>query len=256
MKVISCFAAVSRILLAMGCVAAGAQSSGGPSAGPGAASDEASGQAWWAHVRYLADDSMKGRLTGSDEYLKAAAYVVDQFKSWGLKPAGVDGTYYQPVHFDVQRVIAKDSSLALVTNGKQTPLQLGDDAILGTRMPQPKAVDAQLVFIGYGLHLPESGYDDFDSAELPRTALKGKVVVLVNGGPANLPGPLKSFARTSPLIKAIREAGAVGMISIPTPKSMDFGWQRVASSASQPGMRLAAAPEGRRGGGTTSGAGG
>ncbi len=242
MREIFCFATVSRILLATACVATGAQSIGGPSAGPDAVNDEASGQAWWAHVRYLADDSMKGRLTGSDEYLKAAAYVVDRFKSWGLKPAGVDGTYYQPVHFDVQRVIAKDSTMALVTNGKQTPLQLGDDAILGTRMPQPSTVNAPLVFIGYGLHLPEVGYDDFDSAEIPRAALKGKIVVLVNGGPADLPGPLKSFARTSPLIKALRDAGAVGLISIPTPKSMDFGWQRVASSASQPGMRLAAAP--------------
>jgi Zn-dependent M28 family amino/carboxypeptidase len=236
-------AVVSRILLATVCVAAAAHATAaGPSAISNAASDEAAGQAWWAHVRYLADDSMKGRLTGSDEYLKAAAYIVDQFKSWGLKPAGVDGTYYQPVHFDVQRVIAKDSAMALVTSGKQTPLQLGEDAILATRMPQPSAVDAPLVFIGYGLHLPEVGYDDFDSAQMPRAALKGKVVVVVNGGPADLPGPLKSFARTSPLIKAIREVGAVGLISIPTPKSMDFGWQRIASSASQPGMRLAAAP--------------
>jgi hypothetical protein len=203
--------------------------------------DEGRGQAWWAHVRYLADDSMQGRLTGSDEYLKAAAYVVDRFKSWGLNPAGVDGTYYQPVRFDVQRVIARNCTLALVANGKQNPLQLGEDAILGTRMPQPSAVDAPLVFIGYGLHLPEVGYDDFNSTEMPRAAIKGKVVVLVNGGPANLPGPLKSFARTSPLMKAVREVGAVGLVSIPTPKSMDFGWQRVASSASQPGMRLSAA---------------
>ena len=70
-------------------------------------SDEARGKVWWAHVQYLADPSMNGRLTGSEEYLKAAAYVVDQFKSYGLTPAGVDGTYYQPVHFDVQRVIAE-----------------------------------------------------------------------------------------------------------------------------------------------------
>jgi Peptidase family M28 len=238
MRLVPCFAAVSRILLATLCVAAGAQSSGGRPAGTDATGDD-----WWAHVRYLADDSMKGRLTGSDEYLKAAAYVVDQFKAWGLKPAGVDGSYYQPVHFDVERVIAKDSAMALVVNGKQPPLQLGDDAILGTRLPQPATIDAPLVFIGYGLHLPEAGYDDFNSAEIPRAALKGKVVVLVNGGPADLPGPLKSFARTSPLIRAIRDAGAVGLISIPTPKSMDFGWQRIASSASQPGMRLAATPE-------------
>jgi Zn-dependent M28 family amino/carboxypeptidase len=207
------------------------------------ASDEAAGKVWWAHVQYLASDAMQGRQTGSPEFLKAAAYVVEQFKADGLKPAGVAGSWYQPVHFDVQRVLADKSSIGLVIDGKQTPLTLGEDAILGTRAQQPKSIEAPLVFIGYGLHLPEAKYDDFDSADLPMAALKGKIVVYINGGPADLPGPLKSFARTTPFIKAIREAGAVGAISIPTPKSMDFGWARVASSASQPGMRLAPTPD-------------
>jgi Zn-dependent M28 family amino/carboxypeptidase len=211
--------------------------------GAAALSDEARGKIWWAHVQYLADPAMKGRLTGSDEYLKAAAYVVDQFKSFGLAPAGVNGGYYQPVHFDVQRVIASKSSMSLVVDGKTTPLVLGEDVTLGARSAQVGKVDAPLVFIGYGLHLPESKYDDFNSAEIPMSALKGKVVVYINGGPAELPGALKSFARTSPFAKALRDAGVVGTISIPTPKSMDFGWQRVASGASQPGMRLSVAPD-------------
>ena len=46
-------------------------------------SDEERGKVWWAHVQYLADPSMKGRLTGSEEYLKAAAYVVDQLSRTG-----------------------------------------------------------------------------------------------------------------------------------------------------------------------------
>ena len=212
-------------------------------AGQAASSDEAQGKVWWARVEYLADPSMKGRLTGSEEYLKAAAYVVDQFKSFGLTPAGVNGSFYQPVNFDVQRVIASKSSMNLVVDGKVTPLVLGEDAILGSRSAQLKEVNAPLVFIGYGLHLPESKYDDFDSAEVPWKELKGKIVVYINGGPADLPGPLKSYARTAPFAKALLDAGAVGSISIPTPKSMDFGWQRVASSASQPGMRLAVAPD-------------
>src|SRR5258708_30194396 len=132
--------------------------------------------------------------------------------------------------------------MSLVTDGKGTPLVFGEDVILGSRSVQLGKVDAPLVFIGYGLHLPESKYDDFDSAEVPISSLKGKIVVYINGGPADLSGPLKSFARTSPLTKALREAGAVGTISIPTPKSMDFGWQRVASGASQPGMPLWPAP--------------
>jgi Zn-dependent M28 family amino/carboxypeptidase len=214
-------------------------------------SDEARGKAWWAHVQVLADDSMRGRLTGSEDYLRAAAYVVGKFKSYGLEPAGLKGadgkpSFYQPVKFDVTRVIAAKSSMALVADGKTVPLVLGEDAILGARGAQPKEITAPLVFIGYGLHLPEAKYDDFDSTEVPMASIKGKIVVYINGGPAELPGPLKSYARTAPLARALRDAGAVGSISIPTPKSMDFGWSRVASGASQPGMRLAADPDAAR----------
>ncbi len=205
---------------------------------PETAADEAAGKAWWGHIQVLAADDMRGRLTGTDDYLRAARYVVGQFKAMGLQPAGTDG-FYQPVRFEVTRVVAEKSSMALVSDGKATPLVLGEDAILGARGGQPKSVEAPLVFIGYGLHLPEAKYDDFDSAEVPWASLKGKIVVFINGGPVELPGALKSFARTSPLAKALQDAGVVGAISIPTPKSMDFGWARVASSASQPGMRLA-----------------
>lgn len=209
-----------------------------------AASDLARGKQWWAHVQVLADDSMKGRLTGSPEYLKAADYVISQFKKDGLQPAGVNGTFLQPVRFEVQRVIAAKSSLALTVDGHTEPLVLGTDAILGTRAKQPAHVDsAPLVFLGYGLHLPEAGYDDFGSKEVPFESLRGKIVVTVNGGPADLPGALKSYARTSPLTAELVKAGAVGLISIPTPKSMDFGWDRTASGASQPGMRLAPQPD-------------
>jgi Zn-dependent M28 family amino/carboxypeptidase len=200
--------------------------------------DEAAGQAWWAHIKTLADPGMEGRLTGSDGYLRAAKYVVSQFDAMGLEPAGVHG-YYQPVKFDVTRVIADKSSMTLLVDGRKEALVLGRDAILGSRGTQPKSITAPLVFIGYGLHLPEAKYDDFDSPEVPSASLKGKIVVYINGGPGDLPGPLKSFARTSPLARALADAGAVGSISIPTPKSMDFPWDRVAGNASQPGMRLA-----------------
>src|SRR6202041_1953675 len=190
--------------------------------GASVSNDEAQGKAWWAHVQKLADPSMNGRLTGSEDYLRAAAYVVEQFKAYGLAPAGVDGGYYQPVRFDVQRVIASKSSMSLVVDGKTTPLVLGEDAILGSRSAQLKNVDAPLVFIGYGLHLPESKYDDFNSAEVPWASLKGKIVVYINGGPADLPGAVKSYSRTAPFAKALRDAGAAGAISIPRPQSMGF----------------------------------
>ncbi len=201
--------------------------------------DIAAGNAWWAHIQTLADDGMEGRLTGSEGYLRAARYVVSQFDAAGLQPAGVNG-WYQPVRFDVTRVLADKSSIALVVNGRTEPLQIGRHAVLGSRGTQPESITAPLVFIGYGLHIPEAKYDDFDSPEVPKSAIRGKIVVYINGGPGDLAGPLKSYARTSPLAHALAEAGAVGSISIPNPKTMDFPWERVVTSSSQPGMRLAA----------------
>jgi Zn-dependent M28 family amino/carboxypeptidase len=208
---------------------------------PVTAADQAAGEAWWAHVKALADESMQGRLTGSEGYLLAAKYVVSQFDAAGLQPAGATG-YYQPVKFEVTRVLAGKSSMSLIADGRTEPLVLGRDATLSARAIQPKSITAPLVFVGYGLHLPEAKYDDFDSPEVPFSSLKGKIVVYINGGPGDLPGALKSFARTSPLDKVLADAGAAGTISIATPKSMDFPWDRVAANASQPGMRLAAGP--------------
>jgi Zn-dependent M28 family amino/carboxypeptidase len=223
-------------LALLGTGLAARQAASGPAAAGSRLGGDA-GERWWAHVRYLADDKLEGRLTGTPGYRQAAAYVAERFKEYGLAPGGSDG-YFQPVRFEVQRVLAAESSLALVRGGQEEPLVLGQDALLSSRGRQPVAVDAPLAFAGYALHLPESGYDDLAALDL-----KGKVVVYMSGsGPANLAGALKSHAHSSQeLGKALEQAGAVGAITIPSPKSMDIPWPRMALSASQPGMRLAEA---------------
>ncbi len=61
------------------------------------------GKLWWAHVQYLADDSLEGRATGSPGFEKAASYIAEQFRAAGLQPAGVDG-YLQPLDFHVVQI--------------------------------------------------------------------------------------------------------------------------------------------------------
>lgn len=193
----------------------------------------AQGRAWWAHIAYLASDDMHGRLTGSPDYDRAADYVIGKFKAYGLKPAGVGG-WLQPVSFVEQTVLADRSSAALIVDGQEQPLRLGPDIILGSRLPQPAAITAPLVFIGYGLHIPKSGHDDFAGQDL-----KGKILVTVNGGPAELPGPIKSAARSAETWRAAEKAGALGVITLPTPKSMDIPWARQMTLAGVAGMYLA-----------------
>src|SRR5437868_13717995 len=90
------------------------------------------GNSWWSHVKFLADDSLEGRNTGSEGLRKAQAYAVEQFQKAGLEPAGVNG-FYQPVHFNQFQVDESKSSLALVSNGKAEPLSFADDAFLNSR---------------------------------------------------------------------------------------------------------------------------
>ena len=196
---------------------------------PAAAAD-ADGARWWSHVETLAGPQFEGRLTGTPGYDKAAAYAAGQFKAFGLKPAGTEG-YLQPMKFTVQKVLGDQSSAALVVDGQAQPLRIGPDLLLGARIPQPKAIEAPLVFIGYGLHLPEVGYDDFAGQDL-----KGKIAVYVNGGPGDISAALKAHSRGSETWRAARAAGAVGLIALPTPKSMDVPWSRQMQSAGQPGM--------------------
>jgi hypothetical protein len=61
----------------------------------------------------------------------------------------------------------------------------------------------------------------------------------VNGGPAELPGPVKSAARSAETWRAAERAGALGLITLPTPKSMDIPWARQMTLAGVPGMYLA-----------------
>ena len=189
---------------------------------------------WMAHVKVLADDGMEGRLTGTPGYDRAAAYVAGEFQKLGLKPAGTNG-FYQPVDLTEQTVSLKDSRLELVRKGS-VPLVLGEQVLPGTRVPQIKgAFDAPLVFLGSGLHLPEQGHDDFAGIDL-----KGKIVVVLAGGPSRLSGALKSHARTAEFWPAMQRAGAIGAITVANPKQMDIPWERQKLFAETPGMRLTA----------------
>src|SRR6476660_3086308 len=91
------------------------------------------GKTWWNHVKVLADDNMEGRETGSEGLRKAEEYVVQQLTNAGLEPAGTNG-FYQPVKFISRQIIEKDSTAALVKDGTEQPLTLGEDAYFSTRV--------------------------------------------------------------------------------------------------------------------------
>jgi hypothetical protein len=193
---------------------------------------ETRGETWWGHVRAIASDEMRGRLTGSDDYLRAADYVIGRMKALGLEPAGVDG-YFQPIAFTEQKILQSEAQVALVGPEGMTALAAPRDLIIsGGGGPAPEAVDAPLVFAGYGLRIPEADYDDFAGLDV-----KGKIVVVIGGGPATISGALKSDAR-SERAKYLSEHGAVGMIALTPPRQIEIPWTRRMLISSQAAMFL------------------
>jgi hypothetical protein len=195
---------------------------------------------WWSHVSVLASDRLEGRLTGSAGYSQAAKYVAESFRRFGLDPAGGDG-YLQSVSYEVQTVLPDQSAVGLIdSQGKSLPLALGDDMVLAATAQQLPSAQGELVFIGYGLSLPEAGYDDFKDVDL-----KGKIAVYLSGAPSQIAGPLQAYGRAEAMARALESAGALGAIAIQTPKVMEVPWERIKLASVQPGMYLSE-PELRR----------
>ena len=191
------------------------------------------GQTWWSHIKVLADDKLEGRDTGSRGERAAQAHAVEQLQSAGAEPAGING-FYQPVKFVSRQIVEKDCSLTLIHDGKREPLTLGEDAFISTRvMPAPE-VEAPLVFVGYGLKVPEKNYDDFAGVDI-----RGKIIVIFSGSSSEIPGALASHYQTAAeRWKVLRAAGAIGMVSLINPNSMDIPWSRMTLNRAHPTMDL------------------
>ena len=187
---------------------------------------------WWAHIVFLSDDSMQGRQTGSPEHRKAAEYVAEHFKKAGLKPGAGSG-YLQPVDFISRQIVEDQSSLAIVRDGVEVPVTLGEEAMLNMRVDHAPTVDAPMVFAGHGLVIPEIKHDDLSGLDL-----KGKVAVVITGLPPGSEGPLGSHY-SNVRWQGLRAAGAIGTLQIQNPKGQDVPWERQMPTRFLPQMALA-----------------
>jgi len=194
------FAAAGIFAAGLTAIVAGAQSA-----------DLASeGAAWWAHIKFLGDDSLEGRNVGTPGFDKALDYVEGQFKAIGLKPAGTSG-YRQPLKLDSRTLVPEQSSLSLVRNGTEEPLAIGQDATLNARGELDGSTEAQMVFVGYGMSIPDAGWDDFAGQNL-----RGKIAVYVNAfPPAKVSDNVRSHVNTADQRwLELKRAGAIGVATI------------------------------------------
>lgn len=198
------------------------------------AADVPDGQRWWSHVAVLADDKLEGRNTGSPGHAKAAQYVAAEFARAGLKPAGTDG-YLQPVHLISRALDESHSSLTLIKGDILEPLALGQDAFISLRIDPAPTIEAELVFAGHGLSIPEVDHDDFTGLDV-----RGKLVVYLAGAPPSIAGPLAAHMQSAAERAAVlKRHGAIGVVTLLNPKNMDIPWERMSLARFQPAMILA-----------------
>ena len=74
-------------------------------------------------VRYLADDKLEGRETGTRGYDLAAEYAAKRLRQIGLQPAGDNGSYFQAVPLLKATRVAEGATLTVKRNGREIALQ-------------------------------------------------------------------------------------------------------------------------------------
>lgn len=181
-----------------------------------------SAAAFRAHVAFLSDDLLEGREAGTRGYDLAARYVATQFEGLGLTPA-VDGGWFQPVEL----VRFGPSGAAQVSIGARNFAPEQGLVVRGSPDTQPLSLDAPLVFAGYGLDLPERGFDDFAGLDV-----RGKVVVVLTGAPPGTPSDVAAHLNAEKGRMAA-ERGAAGMIVLRN-RDDSVPWARMTASMARP----------------------
>lgn len=168
-------------------------------------------------VRTLAADRMEGRGLGTGGIKLAAAYLEQRLQSLGLRPA-FGTSFRQPFPVKIGVSLGSGNHLDGVADADWTPLGFSS----------PGAFAGDLAFVGYGIHAPPLGYDDFASVDL-----KGKVAMMLRyepqekdeASPFDGRRPSRWSAMRYKVLQA-RERGAIAVVFVTGPLQ-DEGKDRI-----------------------------
>lgn len=168
-----------------------------------------------AHIAFLADDTLKGRDTGSEGYQIAANYVKSFFKQYDLTPMGEHNGFEQQVTFRKAFLLDNSAKLNIQTASGTQALTFPEQFIAsGSTQSVNSEVTAETVFVGYGIVNEAFGLDDYAKLDV-----EGKVVVMLTGRPESLPSEEGAhIGSSSEKARHAAERGAVGIITVHTPK--------------------------------------
>src|SRR6202453_1784183 len=186
------------------------------------------------HVRFLSHDLLEGRGTGQRGGDIAAEYIATQFAEYGIRPAGENGSYLQKVPLVGITTLAETQFSLVPKQGAAMNLKPLDDYVAYDQTQQPQSeVDAEIVYVGYGIEAPEYNWDDYKGVDV-----RGKVLLmLVNEPPSDDPDFFKGkaltyYGRWTYKYEEAARKGAVGVILIHRQDLASYPWEVVRNSNS------------------------
>src|SRR5258708_14076629 len=236
-----------KLILAVASTAAFSAGSRGPSP-PAAALSSFKGDRILGHIRALSSDEFEGRGPGSKGEQLTIKYPEDQYRSSGLEPGTPDGSYLQSVPL-VGITPEKGMKLTLAGHGRTLEPKFQDDYVAWSkRVTDSPSVDADLVFVGYGVQAPEFQWDDFKGVDV-----KGKViVVLINDPPVPDPSDpskldpktfggsaMTYYGRWTYKFEKAAQLGAAGCVIIHQTDRAGYPWEVVRNSSRETQFNLA-----------------
>lgn len=181
-----------------------------------------------AHIRFLASDELRGRMTGTPENEIAAKYIAEQLRSFGVKTAPDQNGYLQSVP------LRKDVPAAQATfSVEDTTIAQWDQLLFLTTVNGDLTAD--IVYANYALG------DDLEGLDL-----EGKIVI-ARAGADGESNPRAFFGLSQQKAQAINEAGGKALIELYRSSELPWSLLKNYFSGTKFSLELSAGSEFTRG---------
>ncbi len=166
-------------------------------------------------VEILCKPEWEGRRAGAPGYMKAANYIVDSLKSWGLKPAINDTSWFQTFPHEWTKILDAGSlavNFKLNKDSIQKEYKFPEDYFPGSSSCTGK-ITAPAIWVGYGITAPELNYDDYAGIDVKNKIVLIEMEIPVNSNHKDYTKWSLHSSTTSKLQNAINH-GAIGLIFV------------------------------------------
>ncbi|HYJ40049.1 MAG TPA: M28 family metallopeptidase [Steroidobacteraceae bacterium] len=190
-----------------------------------------------AHIARLASDEFEGRKPGTEAEKRTLQYLESQFRELGLKP-GNGASFLQEVPM-VEITAAPDAALKFTTGANTVDLKFRQDMVIWTKREKTaESMEASpMVFVGYGVTAPESGWDDYAGVDM-----RGKTAIILVNDPgfatqdaALFRGrAMTYYGRWTYKFEEAARRGATGALIVHQTDAAGYGWDTVVNSWSTP----------------------